>query len=32
MVFESLDFLYVPSLNIQDSNRYYTKVLDGELL
>ena len=32
MVFESLDFLYVPSLNIQDSIIYYTKVLDGKLL
>jgi len=32
MVFESLDFLYVPSLNIQDSIRYYTKLLNGELL
>ena len=32
MVFESLDFLYVPALNIHESIRYYTKVLDGELL
>ena len=32
MVFESLDFLYVPAPNIQESIRYYTNVLDGELL
>jgi predicted enzyme related to lactoylglutathione lyase len=32
MVFESLDFLYVPALNIDKSIRYYTKVLDGKLL
>jgi predicted enzyme related to lactoylglutathione lyase len=32
MVFESLDFLYVPALNIDESIRYYTKVLDGKLL
>ena len=31
-MFESLDFLYVPAPNIQESIRYYTKVLDGELL
>jgi hypothetical protein len=32
MMFESLDFLYVPSPNIQESISYYTKVLDGKLL
>ena len=32
MIFESLDFLYVPSPNIQESIRYYTKILNGELL
>jgi hypothetical protein len=32
MVFESLDFLYVPAPNIQESIRYYTNILDGELL
>jgi glyoxalase/bleomycin resistance protein/dioxygenase superfamily protein len=32
MIFESLDFLYVPAPNIQESITYYTKVLDGELL
>jgi len=32
MKFESLDFLYFPILNIQESTRYYKKVLDGELL
>jgi len=32
MIFESLDFLYVPAPNIQQSITYYTKVLDGELL
>jgi hypothetical protein len=32
MMFESLDFLYVPAPNIQESIRYYTQVLDGELL
>jgi hypothetical protein len=32
MEFESLDFLYFPIPNIQESIRYYTKVLDGELL
>ncbi len=31
-MFESLDFLYVPAPNIQESIRYYTKVLEGELL
>jgi hypothetical protein len=30
--FESLDFLYVPAPNIHESIRYYTSVLDGELL
>jgi hypothetical protein len=32
MIFESLDFLYIPAPNIQESITYYTKVLDGELL
>ena len=32
MIFESLDFLYVPAPNIQESITYYTKVLDCELL
>ena len=32
IMFESLDFLYVPAPNIQESIRYYTKVLAGELL
>jgi len=32
MIFESLDFQYVPSPNIQESIRYYTNILDGELL
>jgi len=32
MVFESLDFLYVPAPNIGESIIYYTKVLGGELL
>ena len=32
MIFESLDFLYVPAPNIQESITYYTKVLGGELL
>jgi hypothetical protein len=32
MVFESLDFLYVPAPNIQESIRYYINILDGELL
>ena len=32
MILESLDFLYVPAPNIQESITYYTKVLDGELL
>ena len=32
MVFESLDFLYVPAPNIQESIRYYTNILGGELL
>jgi hypothetical protein len=31
-MFESLDFLYVPAPNIQESIGYYTTVLDGELL
>jgi hypothetical protein len=31
-MFESLDFVYVPAPNIQESIRYYTKVFDGELL
>ena len=32
MLFESLDFLYVPATDIQESVRYYTNILDGELL
>ena len=32
MLFESLDFLYVPAPNIEESIRYYTNILDGELL
>lgn len=32
MLFESLDFLYIPAPNIQESITYYTKVLEGELL
>lgn len=32
MIFESLDFLYVPAPDIQESITYYTTVLDGELL
>ena len=31
-MFESLDFLYIPAPNIQESIKYYTKVLNGELL
>ena len=31
-MFESLDFLYIPAPNIQESITYYTKVLEGELL
>ena len=32
MIFESLDFLYVPAPNLEESIRYYTNILDGELL
>jgi hypothetical protein len=32
VVFESLDFLYVPAPDIESSVHYYTKVLDGRLL
>src|SRR5436309_9354099 len=32
MSFESLDFLYVPAPNIDESITYYTKTLGGELL
>lgn len=32
MLFESLDFLYIPAPNIQESVTYYTKVLEGELI
>ena len=32
MLFESLDFLYIPAPDIEESVRYYTKVLGGELL
>lgn len=31
-MFESLDFLYVPAPDFEDSLRYYTEVLGGELL
>jgi hypothetical protein len=31
-MFESLDFLYIPAPGIEESVRYYTKVLGGELL
>jgi predicted enzyme related to lactoylglutathione lyase len=31
MVFESLDFLYVPAPNIDQSIKYYTEILDGKL-
>jgi hypothetical protein len=31
-IFESLDYIYVPAPNIEESISYYTKVLDGELL
>ena len=31
-IFESLDYIYVPAPNIEESIWYYTKVLDGELL
>ena len=32
MLFESLDFLYIPAPDIEESVKYYTKVLGGELL
>ena len=32
MMFESLDFVYVPAPRFRESIKYYTKVLDGELL
>jgi hypothetical protein len=32
MVFELLDFLYISALNIDESIRFYTKMLDGKLL
>jgi hypothetical protein len=32
MLFESLDFLYIPAPEIEESVRYYTKILGGELL
>ncbi len=32
MVFESLDFLYVPAPNIQESISYYINILGGKLL
>ena len=31
-LFKSLDFLYVPASDIEDSVHYYTRVLDGNLL
>ncbi len=31
-IFESLDFLYIPAPNIEESIKYYTEVLEGELL
>ena len=32
MLFESLDFLYVPAPDIESSVRYYTEVLGSQLL
>ena len=32
MIFESLDFLYIPSQNIHKSISYYIDILNGELL
>ena len=32
MLFESLDFLYIPAPDMEKSVRYYTKVLGGKLL
>jgi hypothetical protein len=32
MLFETLDFLYIPAPNIQESITYYTKLLEGELI
>ena len=32
MILESLDFLYVPAPDIHASVKYYTDVLDGELI
>jgi hypothetical protein len=32
MLFESLDFLYVPAPDIESSVQYYTQVLGGKLL
>jgi len=32
MILESLDFLYVPAPDIHVSAKYYTDVLDGELM
>jgi catechol 2,3-dioxygenase-like lactoylglutathione lyase family enzyme len=32
MMFESLDFLYVPAPDIESSIRFYTEVLGGQLL
>lgn len=31
-MFESLDFLYVPDINMQESIRYYANIVDGKLL
>jgi hypothetical protein len=31
-MFKSLDFLYIPAPDIEASVKYYTEVLDGELL
>jgi glyoxalase/bleomycin resistance protein/dioxygenase superfamily protein len=32
MLFESLDFIYIPAPNIEESITFYLKVLGGELL